>query len=95
MDMLSRPRFVIKGDVEAYKEHIEQSLDVKEIDFTIDKNKNPWISAEIWLQRYMFKYLHEIFFIEFSNILVEWIQRLIEQIGRYCIFFFREIGLLS
>jgi hypothetical protein len=69
------------------KEDIGQWLDMKEIEFVVDQNKNPWISVEKWLQRYVFTNLHEIFFVDFSNILAEWIQRLVEQnqnISHYC-----------
>jgi hypothetical protein len=47
--------------------------------FDVDQNKNPQINTEKWLQRYVFTDLHEIFFIDFMNILVEWIERLVEQ----------------
>jgi hypothetical protein len=42
------------------KEDIGQWLDMKDIEFVVDQNKNPQINAEKWLQRYVFTYLHEI-----------------------------------
>jgi hypothetical protein len=49
------------------KEEIGKWLDMKEIEFVVDQNKNPWISAEKWLQRYVFTDLHEIFFVDFPE----------------------------
>jgi len=60
-----------------------QWLNTKEIEVVVDPNKNPRISAEKWLQRYVFIDLHEILFVDFPNILVEWIQRLLEQNERF------------
>jgi hypothetical protein len=37
------------------------------------------INLEQWLQRYVFTDLHEIFFVDFPNILTKWIQRLAEK----------------
>jgi hypothetical protein len=55
------------------KEEIREWLNTKEILFAVDQNQNPWINAEEWLQRYVFKYLHEIFFADFPNVLAEWV----------------------
>jgi hypothetical protein len=49
---------------------------MKESEFYRDQNNNPWINSEKWLQRYVFRDLHESFFVEFPIILVEWLQRL-------------------
>jgi hypothetical protein len=62
------------------KEEIREWWNTKEIEFAVDQNHNPWINAKEWLQRYVFTYLHEIFFVDFLNVLEEWIQRFIEQI---------------
>jgi hypothetical protein len=61
------------------KEEIGWWLEMKECEFSRDQNKNPWISLEQWLQRYVFTDLHEIFFVEFLIVLVEWLQRLAEK----------------
>jgi hypothetical protein len=65
------------------KEEIGHWFDVKEINVFVDQNKNPWINTKKCLQRYVFTNLHEIFFVDFPSVLVEWIQIFFEQIGRY------------
>jgi len=55
------------------KEDIGKWLDVKDIKISIDHNHNFLINAEKWLQRYVFIDLHEIFFVDFLNILAKWI----------------------
>jgi len=58
-------------------------LDMKNIELVVDHNKNPWISAEKWIQRHVFTNLHEIFFIDFINILAELIHILVDHIRRF------------
>jgi hypothetical protein len=41
------------------------------------------INSEKWLQRYVFTDLHEIFFVDFPIVLVEWLQRLAEKNGTF------------
>jgi hypothetical protein len=41
------------------------------------------MSNEQWMQRYVYTELHEIFFGEFPIILTEWLERLVENTGRY------------
>jgi hypothetical protein len=41
------------------------------------------MSDKQWMERYVYKDLHEIFFGEFSIILTEWIEILVEKIGRF------------
>ena len=41
------------------------------------------LSNEHWLQRYVFTDLHEFFLGEFLIILIEWLKRLEETIGRF------------
>jgi hypothetical protein len=36
-----------------------------------------------WMQRYVYTELHDILFGEFLIILTEWLERLLENIGRY------------
>jgi hypothetical protein len=58
------------------KEEIRHWLETKEHEFSKDQNKNLLTVSEQWLQRYVFKYLHEIFFVDFSNVLTKWVHRL-------------------
>jgi hypothetical protein len=67
----------------------------KEHEFSRSQNKNPQISSEQWLQRYVFTYLHEIFFVDFPNVLTEWIQRLAEKNGTFHALWSQGIGPLS
>ena len=55
------------------KEEIENCVEVKE-----KENKNPRLSTEDWLQRYIFTDLHEIFFATFPSELHAWLSRLAE-----------------
>jgi hypothetical protein len=73
----------MKGMWRPTKEEIREWLNTKEIDFVLDHNQNPWMNAKEWLQRYAFIDLHEIFFIDFLNVLAEWILRFVEHIGGY------------
>jgi hypothetical protein len=73
------------------KEEIREWWNTKEIEFAVDQNHNPRINAEEWLQRYVFTDLHEIFFVDFSNVLVEWIQRFIEQDWKILNYGFEEL----
>jgi hypothetical protein len=41
------------------------------------------MSDKQWIQRYVFTYLHEIFFGEFPVILIEWLEILVEKIRRF------------
>jgi hypothetical protein len=41
------------------------------------------MSDKQWMQRYVFTDVHEIFFHEFLKILTEWLERLVEKIGRF------------
>jgi hypothetical protein len=54
------------------KEEIGWWLETKESEFSRDKNKNLRIIWEKWLERYVFIDLHEIFFVDFLIVLVEW-----------------------
>jgi hypothetical protein len=47
------------------------------------ENINSRMSDKQWLQRYVYTELHEIFFGEFLIILVEWLERLVENTRRY------------
>jgi hypothetical protein len=43
------------------------------------------MSNKKWMQRYVFTYLHEIFFGEFPKIMTEWLGRVLEKIGRFSV----------
>jgi hypothetical protein len=47
------------------------------------ENRNPRLSDEKWMKNYVYTKLHEILFGEFLIILTEWLERLVENIGRY------------
>lgn len=58
------------------KEEIESWVESKEKEFVEKENKNPRLSAEDWLQRYVFIDLHEVFFASFPTELHAWSSRL-------------------
>jgi hypothetical protein len=41
------------------------------------------MSDKKWIPRYLFTDLHEIFFGEFPIILTEWLESLVEKMGRF------------
>jgi hypothetical protein len=49
------------------------------------------MSDKKWMQRYVFTDLHEIFFGEFPKILTEWLERLVEKIGRFSVAAAKEL----
>jgi hypothetical protein len=65
------------------KKEISKWLKGKEGEFSRKENINPWMSYEQWMQRYVYIELHEIFFDEFPIILTKWLERLVENTGRY------------
>jgi hypothetical protein len=67
------------------KEEIGWWLETKESEFSRDNNKNPRIIWEKWLERYVFIDLHEIFFVDFLIVLVEWLKRSTKKNGTFCI----------
>ena len=60
------------------KKEIDIWLESKEKEFTKKENRNANLSAEDWLQRYVFSYLHEVFFATFPTKLHAWLSRLVE-----------------
>ena len=60
------------------KEEIENQVEAKEKEFAKEENRNPRLSAEDWLQRYLFTDSHEIFFATFPFELHAWVLRLAE-----------------
>jgi hypothetical protein len=41
------------------------------------------MSDKKWMQRYVYRDLHEIFFGKFPIIMTKWLERLVEKTGRY------------
>jgi hypothetical protein len=58
------------------KTEIQKWIEDQEKDFTEAQNKNPKLSTEYWLQRYIFTDIHEIFFGGIHLELSEWLARL-------------------
>ena len=48
----------------------------------VKENRNLWVSEERCLDRYIYREIHEIFFVSFSIDLYEWILRLVDSMGR-------------
>jgi hypothetical protein len=65
------------------KKDIIEWLQSKKQEFSQKDNRNPWMKNDQWMQMYVYKELHEIFFGEFSIILTEWLEILVENTGRY------------
>jgi hypothetical protein len=53
---------------------IQKWIEDKEKDFAEAQNKNPKLSTEDWLQRYIFTDSHEIFFGGIHHELHEWLR---------------------
>jgi hypothetical protein len=60
------------------REEIKTWVESKEKEFAKKENKNPRLSTEDWLQRYIFTNMHEIFFATFPSELHAWLSRLVE-----------------
>jgi hypothetical protein len=58
------------------KEEIKRWLRTKALEFSQKDNKNPRIIPHKYLEKYMFTYLHKVFFYDFPHLLQEWILRL-------------------
>ena len=58
------------------KREIQKWTEDQEKDFTEAQNKNPNLSTEDWLKRYIFTDIHEIFFGGIHQELYEWLGRL-------------------
>jgi hypothetical protein len=58
------------------KKKIQKWIEEQEKDFTEAQNKNPNISVEDWLGRYIFTDIHKIFFGGIHKDLYEWLARL-------------------
>ena len=64
------------------KKEIEGWLDRKIHEFIAQENRNPRVSKEQWLERYLYTEVHEIFFASFPSELYEWIVKLADSQGR-------------
>jgi len=51
--------------------------------FTAQENKNPRLSKEEWLDKYLYTEIHEIFFAYFPTELYERIAKLVDSHGRW------------
>jgi signal recognition particle subunit SEC65 len=58
------------------KAEIKNWLRTKELEFIQKDNKNPRITPQKYLEKYVFTDLHKVFFCDFPHLLQEWIQRL-------------------
>ena len=58
------------------KTEIQKWIEDQEKDSAETQNKNPNLSTEDWLGRYIFTNIHEIFFGEMHHELYEWLARL-------------------
>jgi hypothetical protein len=58
------------------KTEIQKWIENQEKDFVEAQNKNPNLSTEDWLERYIFIDIHEIFFGGIHQELYEWLSRL-------------------
>jgi hypothetical protein len=58
------------------KTKIQKWMEYQEKDFTEAQNKNPNLSSEGWLEKYIFTDIHEIFFGGIHQELYEWLARL-------------------
>jgi hypothetical protein len=56
------------------RKEIEEWISEKEDDFTHRETINLQLNLERWKQRYIYPYLHEIFFVEFPCLLHEWVK---------------------
>jgi len=65
------------------KKEISKWLAGKEREYDQKKNRNPWMSDEQWMQRYVYAKLHDVFFGEFPIILTDWLEILVENTGKY------------
>ena len=65
------------------KKGIEKWLDRKIHEFAAQENKNPCLSKEEWLNRYLYMKIHEIFFYTFPIELYEWLAKLKDIQGRW------------
>jgi hypothetical protein len=62
------------------KEEIEIWLKIKELEFSQKDNRNPKLTPHKYLDKYVFRDLHEVFFYDFSHFLQEWLLSLKENL---------------
>jgi len=67
----------------ATKKEIEEWLDKKIHEFAMQENENLRLMKELWLDRYLYIEIHEIYFYSFSIELYEWIAKLADGQGRW------------
>jgi len=57
---------------------IEAWFETKTKEFAETKNRNPNHDSEVWLQKYIYTDVHEVFFATFPSELHSWLARLAE-----------------
>lgn len=60
------------------KKEIEEWWDLKLHEFATQENRNPQVSKEDWMDRYIFTDIHKVFLVTFLVELYEWIARLVD-----------------
>ena len=55
---------------------IEAWSETKTKEFTETENRNPNCDSEVWLQKYIYTNIHEVFFAMFPSELHSWVVRL-------------------
>ena len=58
-------------------------MDRKIHEFMAQENRNPHLTKEQWLERYLYTEIHEIFLSSFLIELYEWIAKLVDDQGRW------------
>lgn len=58
-------------------------MDRKIHEFMAQEKRNPQLTKEQWLDRYLYTEIHEIFFSSFPVELYEWIVKLADSQGRW------------
>ena len=59
------------------KKEIEDWMDSKMLTFTQEESTGTWLSAEKWIDEYIYSNIHEISFVEFPILQHEWLSRLV------------------
>ena len=60
---------------------IEAWFETKAKEFVETKNRNPNHDSEMWLQKYIYTDIHEVFFTMFPSELHSWVERLADSTG--------------
>jgi hypothetical protein len=63
------------NDVVSSQEEIQDWLTTKEHEFSQWENQGLNVNVKRWKEKYIYTDMHEIFFLEFSCLLYEWLKR--------------------